>query len=504
MPSRPTGSAFCSSLADPGGSPTLAMAGAPAMRPLSFGLLAILVGAGLLAPHASAWEEQERTIILDFDVPEAPRKLPPPPSQPAIKKPAPVPSPPPAVKAPPAPPSPALKAPPAPAPEYHPIGYPPVNYCPHECADESAVWASAELLLWWIRRQPLPPLVTAGPARAPGAGLLGSPASALVVGGGGINGNAVLGGRFSAGAWFDDDHTAGAQVSYLFLGDRETTLTVASNGATRLFRPVFDLATHRSVAVPLAAPGGAVVGACSEGLQGINALFRENVYGTGERGRPSWARVDVALGYSYLTLQEGLMIQADLPPGAPGNSLVGTDLFHTRNEFHGGQAGFLAELRQGELVLQGEALLAMGATLQSALVEGSTPGALLAQPGNAGLHHRSTFSVVPQLGLKAAWQVSSWLRLSLAYNALLWTGVARPGDQVNLAVNPVRGTVPFAFRDSSLWVQGLGLGLEVCYGTPGAFLADNTTRLPKRARRMAIVSSRIGISTRRSCSWSPK
>jgi hypothetical protein len=312
------------------------------------------------------------------------------------------------------------------------------------------VWTSADLLLWWIRRQPLPLLATTGPTGGPGA----------VLGGGGVNGDLVLGGRFSAGAWFDDFHTVGVQASYLFLGSQQTERTVVSDGSVPLFRPFFDLSSGQPGALPVAVPGGVAAHAFSDNFQGLNLLFRKNVCGWYEPNHPFWVGVDLTLGYSYLTVQEGLAVLSDLPPA--GSQQLALDRFRTRSQFDGGQVGLMAEFHSPALVAHVEAGLALGATAQSALIDGSTPGALLAQQGYFGIHHHSTFSVVPQFGLGVGWRVRPWLRLTLSYNALVWTGVVRPGDQASLAVNSP-GPTPFKFRDSDLWVQGLGAGVEVDY-----------------------------------------
>jgi hypothetical protein len=417
------------------------------MRPLVLSLLAG-VGLALVVPQAVA---EDRAIVLEFDAPHGPTGLPPPPSPAPIVKPAPA-APAPVVERELRPPFPVLKSlDQPPAPEAPPLPSPTPGSSLKDCFDGSAVWGSADLLLWWVRRQPLPPLATTSPTPSLGP---------VVLGGGGVNDDGVLGGRFTTGAWFDDFHTAGVQVSYFFLGTHDTARSVVSDGSVPLFRPFFDVAQGRPAGLPVAVPGGVTAHASSEGFQGLNVLLRKNLFGAYEPDHPYTVRIDLTLGYSYLTLQEGLQVLSDLLPA--GSQQVSLDLFRTRNEFNGGQLGLVAEVRAEALAAQVEAGLAMGATAQSVLVEGSTPGALLAQPNNFGIHHHDTFSVVPQVGLKLSWQVCPWLRLTASYNALLWTGAVRPGDQASLAINPVRPT-PFHFKDSDLWVQGLGVGLEVCY-----------------------------------------
>jgi hypothetical protein len=58
--------------------------------------------------------------------------------------------------------------------------------------------------------------------------------------------------------------------------------------------------------------------------------------------------------------------------------------------------------------------------------------------------------------------------MTVGYSGLVWTRVARPGDEINLAVNPgatrlTQTAPPFAFHDSVLWAQGLELGFEMNY-----------------------------------------
>jgi hypothetical protein len=101
----------------------------------------------------------------------------------------------------------------------------------------------------------------------------------------------------------------------------------------------------------------------------------------------------------------------------------------------------------------------------------TSPGGLLALATNSGHFSRDEFSVVPELGVKAGYQATPRLRLTLGYTYLFWGKVVRAGDQVDTALNsnllpptvtPVAGPlVPaFPFRRSSLWAQGLDLGAE--------------------------------------------
>src|SRR5262249_50837045 len=58
------------------------------------------------------------------------------------------------------------------------------------------VWADAEYLLWWMKGDSLPPLITSSPAGTPQsqAGVLGAPGTAVLFGGSGVNSDLRSGG----------------------------------------------------------------------------------------------------------------------------------------------------------------------------------------------------------------------------------------------------------------------------------------------------------------------
>src|SRR5262249_23740520 len=62
-------------------------------------------------------------------------------------------------------------------------------------------------------------------------------------------------------------------------------------------------------------------------------------------------------------------------------------------------------------------------------------GGLLTGPGNIGSSTTGRFSVVPEVGMNLGYYVTDWMRLSVGYNFLYWSGVARPGEQIDRRVN---------------------------------------------------------------------
>ncbi len=96
------------------------------------------------------------------------------------------------------------------------------------------------------------------------------------------------------------------------------------------------------------------------------------------------------------------------------------------------------------------------------------------QPTNLGTRGRDTFAVVPEVQVKAGWQVRPGVRTFASYNFLYWSSVARPGDQIDPVVNtnlvPTSTTFgnpggparpAFNFRETDFWAQGVNVGLQL-------------------------------------------
>lgn len=448
------------------------------MRWMVMIVLGLMISPGVTATALA----QERTITLDFSR-DRPTRLPPPREEAGesqityFAQQAPQPQP---IIAP---------AAPAPAPQPFTPAQTPSGYCPVDCcADGSYVWLSAEYLFWWVRSQPLPPLVTASAQGTPRAvsGVLDQPTTTVLVGSGGVNGDVRSGWRINAGFWIDECHTFGVQASYFRVGSQQQTWAISSVDMGQVVRPFVNVLTGRPSAEQV---GSVAVTSYNDGLRGANVLLRENCYGAGDHCAGTWMRLDLLAGYAFFGIEEGLLVSEIVAPDPAASVLAGSrttvqDSFRTRNEFNGGQFGVSAQRRYGVFSWQIDALLAMGVTSQTVLIDGNrttttpgvatvaTAGGLLAQVSNVGLHRRDRFSVVPQARFEVGCHLSERVRLSMAYNFLFWTGVVRPGDQVDLGVNPnlippamlVGPSRPaFSPKGGDLWAQGLTFGLEFSY-----------------------------------------
>lgn len=355
------------------------------------------------------------------------------------------------------------------------------------CGRPGRTWARAELLWWWIQGMALPPLVTTGSADAQG-GVLGAPGTAILFGDDWVNHDVRWGGRFTLGAWYDDQALAGLEVGFLVLESQASPFAVSGNGSTVITRPFFNAATGQQDAELVSFPGvvsGAVAAIPRSGnLYGVNLDLRQNISCDNR-----W-RVDGLVGYRFLRYDESLTIYEDLTAlednqdVEPGSHIQIFDSFAVRNEFHGFDLGVVAEARRGPRSVELVAKVALGKIYRIIDIDGGTlttvpgggqtanEGGLLALASNIGRYHSDEFSVLPEVGINFGWQVRENLYLRFGYTALWLINAVRAAEQVDVAVNP--GLLPpvtnanpprpaFALRESDLWVQGISLGAEFRY-----------------------------------------
>jgi hypothetical protein len=348
-----------------------------------------------------------------------------------------------------------------------------------------------------VRGSPLPPLITTGSTNDTIPGALGQPATHVLFGGSPVGNSPRSGVRATAGYWFNDDHTLGVEVSGFALASRSHGFSVTSLGSPLLFRPFTDALTGVSTVELVAAPGvlgGTVAASTTSSFNSGEANVRANLW-CGCNGY-----IDGILGFRYLGLTESLSVSENLtvliPPGTAilvggalatvpgGSSFALVDRFGTQNRFYGTQVGFAGEYRLGSWSIAGRATVALGTTEQIVDISGSTritggsapgsfPGGLLTQTSNIGRHTRDLFGVVPEVGLNLGYQFSNHLRAFVGYNFLYWPSVMRPGNAVDLRINPNLIPPPnglggpqvpaFAFRGSEFWAQGVTFGIEFRY-----------------------------------------
>jgi hypothetical protein len=262
------------------------------------------------------------------------------------------------------------------------------------------------------------------------------------------------------------------------------TATSTETPGSDLARPFYNLNTGAESSEIIGRPGVA------SGF--VNVTTKTNLFGTELNARYKYwqggsNRLDLLAGVRYLYLDERLTINEQSRGLAGAGAFAGieralNDDFHTKNRFYGGQVGAIFEHVEGRWTFDLKAKVAVGVTRQQADVNGAItplsgggtpdlPGGLLALNSNIGTYNRQKLSVVPEIGFNVGYDVTNNLRVYAGYSVLYWTGVSRPGQQIDrvLDVNripdfpagPATSTIrPVNPRGTeNLWAQGVNFGL---------------------------------------------
>jgi hypothetical protein len=336
--------------------------------------------------------------------------------------------------------------------------------------------------------------VTAAPATSPAAvaSALGNPDTVILFGNDRVNDDLRSGVRLRAGFWLDEDGQWGLDGSFFYLDPTGKNFGAGSNGTSvSLFRPIFNTATGMEGVEEVANLAAGIVGrvavqSSSTFLGGdVNLRHALCCSQDGCRGY----RLDLLAGYRTFGANDDLRVGENLVPlglgGAPAGTILVEDHFRTRNQFHGFQLGLDGQWWWQRWFLGARGLAAFGVTEESVAIDGATSaqpvggtpvvaeGGLLALVSNIGRYHRDPFAFAPSLEVKAGCQVTSGIRVTLGYDLMYCTNVARAGDQIDLAVNPNLEppvTAPltplrpaFQFHGSDYWAQGLSFGVELRY-----------------------------------------
>jgi hypothetical protein len=309
------------------------------------------------------------------------------------------------------------------------------------------------------------------------------------------------------GTWLNVCQTVGVEADYFGLVFANTNYSAASDafGSPIISRPFFDTRgdlDNQNVEI-VSSPGilaGSINIQTSTSLQsaGIHGLFnlccRQNCNSCnscssccGMNG-PNISRVDLLLGYRFMTLSDRISINENLNTlnVVPAVNFLVNDGFITQNQFHGAEIGTKIQKYRGRWSLDLLSKIAIGNVTQTVTINGATAitqaggpttvfqGGLLAQQTNIGRYSRNELGLIPELGATMGYQITPRLRATLGYTFLFWANVARAGEQIDFNVNsnylPGRmgTTVPFgdprtplfAFHENSFWAQGVSTGLD--------------------------------------------
>ncbi len=325
-------------------------------------------------------------------------------------------------------------------------------------------WFRSEFLFATTRPTNLPPLITSGPSGTTAS--LNERTTRTLFGGNRLSefrpGLRVSAGGTICGRW-------GADGSFLMLGETDARVRAsAAPGGPVVGQPLINGATGGETALQIGqfAPG-VIEARASTRLIGGDAHLRVNAH-TSEFGR-----IDVLAGYRYLQLWDAVSVQSERTGQGPADGPTvfrTTDLFRTRNEFHGPQVGFAATYRLfDKLLLTSRATVALGVTHTDSLLSGSSvvggfPAAngTLVGPTNSGRYERTQFSVLPAVDASLGYDITDHVRITAGYTSLYWSRVDRAAGQIDRTMNLIsRPTYPAA--SSEFWMHGVLLGLEVRY-----------------------------------------
>jgi hypothetical protein len=326
-------------------------------------------------------------------------------------------------------------------------------------------------------------------------GALGQPGTQVLYGGSGIDFRTLSGLRFESGFWLNADQTVAIESGFFALGGRAANFSAFSDpsGNPIIARPIFNASSGTEDAYMDSVPG-----ALSGGVSVTNSsqLFSWDINAAANFVATDHFRFDGLLGFRYLNLSESLRIEDQLFPltsGAltflgqpvdPSSSMTDVDRFRTFNNFYGGQLGTRLTWFFDRWMIGATGKVALGASQETTVIRGSTslftpdgavtyiPGGILATSANIGNYHRSSFAVVPEVGLNVGYHITPRITARVGYSFLYWSNVLRPGNQVSRVVSP--NLVPsdsnygaagpneptYQFHTSSYWAQGINLGMD--------------------------------------------
>jgi hypothetical protein len=355
-----------------------------------------------------------------------------------------------------------------------------------QTADTGRFYGSAEYLMWWTKDGPSPvPLVTDGFANAPG--------TRVFMGGDDVDFGRHNGVRATIGYWLTADRAWGVEASGFYLPtvtERQSVASSGGPGSVQLVVPFFD-ASRNQEAFSFLSSTGEFSGAAQ--LRLTSRLWGAEGNAVMALANPGPWRLDLLGGIRYLNLSEGFSFKTsspDLPPG-PTTVFQTKDVFDTTNDFYGAQVGVRGRYLWGRFTADATIKVALGAMRQHADISGafvsnfftpgvvrSFPGGIFAQPTNIGSHRRDVIAVVPEAGINVGFRLTNWASLVLGYSFLYASNVARPGDQIDRAINPTQSSSislnnpanlvgaarpAFKFQGSDFWAHGLNAGIALSF-----------------------------------------
>ena len=347
---------------------------------------------------------------------------------------------------------------------------------------DNRITLSAEALFSWYKSSPTPvPIITDD--------YVTSPSVDVLLGGGSVDTNPNYGFRLTGA--YRVDANLGFELTGFYMPSRSTSSSVSSSGqlgSTDILLPYVDALTGKETYTEIS---------FSPQYSGFAQTTLDNNLG-GFELNATWSlppqsgwKVDLIGGFRFLQLRESYTIQTSSPyiPPYPANDIWNTtDSFDAKNRFYGVQVGARAWYDDGPWVGSVYGKLALGGMQESVSVAGFLesndfnnygaaqifPGGYFALPTNSGDHSRSTFAVVPEVGLNVGYRLTPQATVYVGYSFLYASNVARPGEQINRTLNTTQNVAwtgdpsakpsgppqpTFNFSTTDFWAQTLSVGI---------------------------------------------
>ncbi|WP_442509047.1 BBP7 family outer membrane beta-barrel protein [Novipirellula sp. SH528] len=339
---------------------------------------------------------------------------------------------------------------------------------------ESNTWAQTEALLWFTQNRDMPALIsTAAPGEAPFG-----PNSTTVFGDD-INGELSGGFRGDFGKYFTKNIGLGGR--FWILAENQDSFYGEGDGSDRsIGRPYFNTNTGGMDAILVAANNvsganftGAIAAESSLDLLGAEGYARINLGGS------RTSKLELIGGYTHFSIDDTLRMSSVSVNRNTGDVTNFNDSFDMENRFNGGQVGFEMSMSRGRWTARSMTKVHLGNMNQTANIAGSSQfGPIGSNPpvlsggalalDNQGTFERDVFSFIPEANFKLGYRFRPNVSLSVGYSFLYFDNVALAGDVVdpifdgttNATGGPFGGRA-FKFDDSSLWVQGIDLGVVI-------------------------------------------
>ncbi len=342
----------------------------------------------------------------------------------------------------------------------------------------------AEYLLMWQDPSRIPLLATT--ANKPEFGFLGQPGTTKLLGPGRFGDSQRNGLRLRGGSWFSSEEQFGVEASYTTFSKTTDRVRFDSQQFPTIARPIYVPNIGGEFAELVAFPGlshGNLTVAQTSDLWGAEFNLRSRLPSVAD------SRWEAIAGYRHWNLSERLTITELLTAERNAPVPIGTnvdiqDRFSVRNQFHGGQVGLHGRRDFGAMSFDARGTVAVGGTREEIEITGvqhrvqpgqareTFNGGLLAAGPNLGRFVNERISFVPEGNANIGWNITNRLKAYVGYNVVVWTNVARPGDQIDRTVDlrfvpnapqlvPTsveRPSVPFVRAD--FLVHGLQFGMQ--------------------------------------------